>query len=147
MKRPTVTPAPSTSCSSPIPCRGCCLSLAWWSCTPARHCTVHCPHSFCLALRTSAGYKLAYTGDTRPFQPFRNICAWGGALDLLIHEATLEHLLISDAIIKKNSSITEAIQDGRSMGGSSPYSHTFLRGILKVEVRWNGTIIFHICSL
>ena len=60
---------------------------------------------------------LAYTGDTRPFQPFRNICAWGGALDLLIHEATLEHLLMSDAIIKKNSSITEAIQDGRSMGG------------------------------
>jgi len=77
---------------------------------------LHCPHSFCLALRTSAGYKLAYTGDTRPFQPFRDICGWGGAPDLLIHEATLEHFMMSDAIIKKHSTITEAIQEGRNMG-------------------------------
>ena len=31
---------------------------------------LHCPHAFCLAMRTSAGYKLAYSGDTRPCQKF-----------------------------------------------------------------------------
>ena len=36
---------------------------------------LHCPHSFCILLRTLTGYKLAYTGYTRTFQPFRNICA------------------------------------------------------------------------
>ena len=38
---------------------------------------IHCPHAFCLAMRTTAGYKLAYSGDTRPCQKYRDICAWG----------------------------------------------------------------------
>ena len=77
---------------------------------------LHSPHAFCLAIRTTAGYKLAYSGDTRPFQPFRDICAWGGAPDLLIHEATMEHYRQVDAIIKKHSTFTEAIEEGRTMG-------------------------------
>jgi len=76
---------------------------------------LHSPHAFCLAIRTNAGYKLAYSGDTRPFQPFRDICAWGGAPDLLIHEATVEHFRQMDAIIKKHSTFTEAIQEGHAM--------------------------------
>eukprot|EP00090_Calanus_glacialis_P004185 TRINITY_DN13097_c0_g1_i2.p1 TRINITY_DN13097_c0_g1~~TRINITY_DN13097_c0_g1_i2.p1 ORF type:complete len:896 (-),score=340.30 TRINITY_DN13097_c0_g1_i2:90-2777(-) len=77
---------------------------------------IHCPHAFCLAMRTTAGYKLAYSGDTRPCQNFRDICAWGGGPDLLIHEATMEHFMMNDAIIKKHSTFTEAIQEGQAMG-------------------------------
>ena len=77
---------------------------------------IHCPHAFCLAIRTTAGYKLAYSGDTRPCQKFRDICAWGGGPDLLIHEATMEHFMINDALIKKHSTFTEAIQEGQTMG-------------------------------
>ena len=77
---------------------------------------IHCPHAFCLAMRTTAGYKLAYSGDTRPRQNFRDICVWGGGPDLLIHEATMEHFMMNDAIIKKHSTFTEAIQEGQAMG-------------------------------
>ena len=38
---------------------------------------IHCPHASCLDVRTAAGYKLAYSGDTRPCQKYRDICAWG----------------------------------------------------------------------
>eukprot|EP00092_Neocalanus_flemingeri_P001499 GFUD01001600.1.p1 GENE.GFUD01001600.1~~GFUD01001600.1.p1 ORF type:complete len:865 (+),score=362.31 GFUD01001600.1:341-2935(+) len=77
---------------------------------------IHCPHAFCLALKTSAGYKLGYSGDTRPCQAFRDICTWGGGPDLLIHEATMEHFMRYDALIKKHSTFTEAIQEGEVMG-------------------------------
>ena len=67
---------------------------------------IHCPHAFCLALRTTAGYKLAYSGDTRPCQNFRDICARGGGPDLLIHEATMEHFMMSDARAVQNYFLT-----------------------------------------
>jgi len=77
---------------------------------------IHCPHAFCLALRTDADFKLAYSGDTRPCEYFRDICTWGGSPDLLIHEATMEHYMAYDAIIKKHSTFTEAINEGVIMG-------------------------------
>jgi len=78
---------------------------------------LHCPHAFCLALRTVCGdYKVAYSGDTRPYQPFHDICMWGGAPDLLIHEATMEHFMMYDALIKKHSTFTEAIEVGEKVG-------------------------------
>jgi len=78
---------------------------------------LHCPHAFCLAMRTSFGnYKLAYSGDTRPFQPFNDICTWGGGPDLMIHEATMEHFMMYDALIKKHSTFTEAIEVGQKVG-------------------------------
>ena len=74
---------------------------------------IHCPHAFCLAFRTSAGYKLAYSGDTRPCQNYQDICAWGGGPGLFIHVATMEHFMMNAAIIKKHSSFTEALQEGQ----------------------------------
>ena len=76
---------------------------------------IHCPNAFCVALRTKAGYKIAFSGDTRPCEKFRDICAWGGPPDLLIHEATMEHFMIYDAMIKKHSTFTEAIEEGKAM--------------------------------
>lgn len=77
---------------------------------------VHCEHSFCLSLRTTARYKLAYSGDTRPCQSFLNICIKGGVPDLLIHEATVEHAMRYDAIIKRHTTFTEAIEIGQAIG-------------------------------
>ena len=77
---------------------------------------IHCPHAFCLAMRTKDGYKVGYSGDTRPCKAFRDICTWGGGPDLLIHEATMEHFMMYDALIKKHSTFTEAIKDGQMVG-------------------------------
>jgi len=66
-----------------------------------------------MSLRTEAGYKLTYTGDTRPTS---QLVTLGQDSDLLIHEATMEQGMLDDAIIKKHSTFTEAIQDGKDMG-------------------------------
>jgi len=74
---------------------------------------VHCPHAFCLSFRTDAGYKLTYSGDTRPCDALLEL---GRDSDLLIHEGSMEQRLIQDAIVKKHSTFTEAIQEGKDMG-------------------------------
>jgi len=76
---------------------------------------IHCPNAFCLAFRTKDGYKISYSGDTRPCEKFREISTWGGPPDLLIHEATMEHFMIYDAKIKKHTTFTEAIEEGKLM--------------------------------
>ena len=48
---------------------------------------LHCPFAFCMAFITGAGYKLTYTGDTRPTPQLVQL---GQDSDLLIHEATME---------------------------------------------------------
>ena len=77
---------------------------------------IHCPHAFCLSFTTKAGFKMAYSGDTRPNPAFRDLGKMGGrGPDLLIHEATMEHFMINDARIKKHSTMTEAIEEGEGM--------------------------------
>ena len=76
---------------------------------------IHCPNAFCVSFRSKDGYKISYSGDTRPCEKFRVISTWGGPPDLLIHEATMEHFMMYDAIIKKHTTFTEAIEEGRQM--------------------------------
>jgi len=77
---------------------------------------IHCPHAFCLSFTTKEGFKMAYSGDTRPNPAFRDLCMMGGrGPDLLVHEATMEHFMINDARIKKHSTITEAVEEGEGM--------------------------------
>ena len=47
---------------------------------------IHCPNAFCVSFRLTDGYKISYSGDTRPCEKFREISTWGGSPDLLIHE-------------------------------------------------------------
>ena len=47
---------------------------------------IHCPNAFCVSFRLTDGYKISYSGDTRPCEKFRDISTWGGSPDLLIHE-------------------------------------------------------------
>jgi len=74
---------------------------------------IHCAYSFCISLKSKDGYKISYSGDTRPNHYFVNM---GRDSDLLIHEATLEHIRLEDAKLKKHSTFTEAIQVGNDMG-------------------------------
>ena len=59
---------------------------------------------------------MAYSGDTRPNPAFRDLGKLGGrGPDLLIHEATMEHFMMNDAVIKKHSTFTEAIEEGKKV--------------------------------
>jgi ribonuclease Z len=51
---------------------------------------VHCPSAFSVSLVTKSGFKLVYSGDTRPNNAIVELGTEGNkAPDLLIHEATM----------------------------------------------------------
>ena len=58
-------------------------------------------------------WSLAYSGDTRPTP---KLVRAARAVDLLIHEATFEDGLLSEAMAKRHSTTTEALQTGRDAG-------------------------------
>ena len=75
---------------------------------------LHCPGSFCVAFNFDYGkeeegreFKLVYTGDTRPTEQLVELAS---NADLLIHEATMEHYMLTDCITKKHSTFTEAAE-------------------------------------
>ncbi|KAL5019028.1 hypothetical protein ScPMuIL_004750 [Solemya velum] len=72
----------------------------------------HVPNSFGIALTHNDGWKLVYSGDTRPCQ---RLVQAGSGCDLLIHEATMEDDLIEEAKFKKHSTTSEAIDIGMQM--------------------------------
>ncbi|KAK9373350.1 beta-lactamase-like protein [Lipomyces chichibuensis] len=67
---------------------------------------IHCKPAYSVILSTSSQFKLAYSGDTRPNQRFA-----AAALNstLVIHEATFDDNLLSDAIKKQHATVTEAL--------------------------------------
>jgi len=85
------------------------LRLEKWETAPA----LHCQSSFTMAVTFSSGFKLAYSGDTRPTRSFVDI---GRDATLLVHEATFDDELFEEAVAKKHSTIGEAIESGREMG-------------------------------
>ncbi len=78
----------------------------------------HITHSTSLSLTTAdSGYKVVYTGDTRPNDDLIRLGRHGGVpTDLLIHEATFQDGMLHDALSKKHSMFSEAVEDGRKMG-------------------------------
>ena len=54
----------------------------------------HCHDAWGFVLRGGAGWKLVYSGDTRPS---RRLCQAGAGATLLIHEATLEPAMHAQA--------------------------------------------------
>ncbi len=84
---------------------------------------VHCPSSFCVSLTTAKDYRLLYSGDTRPCQDFVELARKGRGVgrepDLLIHEATMGHDLLQDAMAKRHSTITEAMLIAEAMRARS----------------------------
>ncbi|XP_068659375.1 tRNase Z TRZ3, mitochondrial-like isoform X2 [Aristolochia californica] len=80
---------------------------------------VHCPQAFGIVLKAEErinrvgknipGWKLVYSGDTRPCQAL--IDASHGAT-VLIHEATFEDAMLEEAVAKNHSTTKEAIEVG-----------------------------------
>ncbi|KAI1182239.1 beta-lactamase-like protein [Nemania serpens] len=73
----------------------------------------HCYGALAIAFTFSSGLKIAYSGDCRPSDAFVRI---GRGATLLIHESTFDDELQGDAIAKKHSTMSEAIDVGRRMG-------------------------------
>ncbi|KAI0870360.1 hypothetical protein GGS24DRAFT_109820 [Hypoxylon argillaceum] len=73
----------------------------------------HCMGALATVFTFPSGLKVAYSGDCRPSKDFVKI---GQGATLLIHESTFDDELRKDAIIKKHSTMSEAIDVGRRMG-------------------------------
>lgn len=72
----------------------------------------HCYGSQAVSLTFPTGFKFSYSGDCRPSKAFANI---GKHSTVLLHEATFDDELQSDAIAKKHSTTSEAIGVGVAM--------------------------------
>lgn len=73
----------------------------------------HCHDAFGLVMLHTDGWKLVYSGDTRPSRALQEA---GQACTLLIHEATFEPELIEHARAKRHSTTEEALQVALAMG-------------------------------
>jgi ribonuclease Z len=66
----------------------------------------HCAHAYACILDGTDFGKVVYSGDCRPSQ---QLAMAGFGADILIHEATFEDGMEADAVIKKHSTIGEAL--------------------------------------
>lgn len=69
-----------------------------------------CYHAYGAVLEGKKGWKLSFSGDTRPCETFIKAAADS---TILIHEATFENGLVEEAKSKKHSLTGEAIDSGR----------------------------------
>lgn len=72
----------------------------------AIHCNCSYSSTIVFHLGGAEKFTVSYSGDTRPNPRFADS---GYGSDLLIHESTLDHELIEEAIAKKHSTVVEAI--------------------------------------
>ncbi|CAB5203992.1 unnamed protein product [Rhizophagus irregularis] len=79
---------------------------------------IHCPNSFGISIEHSDGWKIVYSGDTRPCDDLVRV---GKDATLLIHEATFENDLTEQALSKNHSTTEEAVSVGERMN-----AHTLL---------------------
>ena len=91
----------------------------------------HCPNAFGLTLYHRAGWKLVYSGDTRPCD---SLVEEGLNATVLIHEATLEDDLYNEALAKQHSTTSEAIQCGQKMQAKFTLLNHFSQRYPKIPV-------------
>lgn len=77
---------------------------------------LHCNWSYSVSMTFQLGnqetFKVSFSGDTRPNPKFVEV---GEGSDLLIHEASLDDVNIEEALLKKHTTVTEAIRVGQLM--------------------------------
>ncbi|KAJ2159347.1 hypothetical protein GGF46_003094 [Coemansia sp. RSA 552] len=105
---------------------------------------VHCPWAYGLSLTHQSGWKLVYSGDTRPCV---SLVALGRAGDrpptILLHEATLSDCLLEDAIAKRHSTVSEAVAMGLGMGAENILLTHFSQRCLTLP-RWHARNVFNV---
>ena len=86
----------------------------------------HCYDSYGISMVHREGWKVVYSGDTRPVPELAKI---GANADLLIHDATFGRGFERHAVHKRHSTSSEAIQLGRDMGAKytvlTHFSHRY----------------------
>eukprot|EP00775_Hariotina_reticulata_P009019 gene9019-9191_t len=82
--------------------------FASWTSVPV----AHCAGAHGLVITHKTGWKLVYSGDTRPCS---RLVAAGAGATLLIHEATFEGGLAHHAVSKRHSTLDEAISVAEDM--------------------------------
>lgn len=73
---------------------------------------IHRVEAYGFILEHPSGWKIVYSGDTRPCE---ELAEAGKDATLLIHEATFEDELQTDAVEKMHSTISEAIEIAQKM--------------------------------
>ncbi|KAK8088608.1 tRNA processing endoribonuclease [Apiospora hydei] len=91
----------------------------------------HCHGALATVFTWPSGLKIAYSGDCRPSDSFVKI---GQGVTLLIHESTFDDELKGDAVAKKHSTMSEAIDVGRRMGARRILLTHFSQRYQKVPV-------------
>ncbi|KAJ2685956.1 hypothetical protein IWW39_003951 [Coemansia spiralis] len=97
---------------------------------------VHCPWAYGLSLTHSSGWKLVYSGDTRPCA---NLVTLGRAgrksPTILLHEATHSDDLLEDAKAKRHTTVSEAVAMALGMGAENLLMTHFSQRCLSLP-RW-----------
>jgi ribonuclease Z len=91
----------------------------------------HCPGSAGCVCEVDGGFRIAYSGDRTVTDEFASSV---GHCDLLIHEATLSDDLIDSAILKKHSTLSQAIQTGKDANAKFVILTHFSQRFPKVPV-------------
>ncbi|KAI8092716.1 beta-lactamase-like protein [Halteromyces radiatus] len=109
---------------------------------------VHCRLAYGLSLKHMTGWKLVYSGDTRPCD---RLIEAGQNATLLIHEATLEDGMKEEAIAKRHSTTAEAVEVGEKMKARYTLLNHFSQRYAKVptlsEAQTNVCISFDMMSV
>ncbi|KAM6904781.1 zinc phosphodiesterase ELAC protein 2 [Xenentodon cancila] len=91
----------------------------------------HCKNAFACSFTHQSGWKLAFSGDTMPCDAFVNI---GKNATLLIHEATLEDELEEEAVEKRHSTTSQAINIGMKMNADFIMLNHFSQRYAKIPL-------------
>ncbi|KAJ2743674.1 hypothetical protein GGI20_003565 [Coemansia sp. BCRC 34301] len=98
---------------------------------------VHCPWAYGLSLTHSSGWKLVYSGDTRPCANLVTLGRAGSkSPTILLHEATHSDDLLEDAKAKRHTTVSEAVAMALGMGAENLLMTHFSQRCLSLP-RWN----------
>ncbi|KAF9338391.1 Zinc phosphodiesterase ELAC protein 2 [Podila minutissima] len=106
---------------------------------------IHCNNAFGICLTHADGWKLVYSGDSRPSQ---DLVLAGKGATVLLHEATFEDDMVDEAIKKRHSTTKEAIEVGEAMDARAVLLTHFSQRYPKIprfEQRKDRTIEIGIC--
>ncbi len=76
----------------------------------------HCARSYAVVMDGTSFGRVGYSGDCRPSKRFAGVAL---GTDLLIHEATFEDGMEEDAVLKRHSTVGEAISVATEMNAKS----------------------------
>ncbi|KAJ1907096.1 hypothetical protein LPJ81_000972 [Coemansia sp. IMI 209127] len=105
---------------------------------------IHCPWAYGLSITHRNGWRLVYSGDTRPCT---NLVTLGRAGDrpptVLLHEATHTDDLIADAIAKRHTTTSEAVAMALGMGAENLLMTHFSQRCMSIP-NWTPSSVFNV---